>query len=96
MIQCFPSTETFTDVCVFLFPLCKLLLCVCTVCVYIHQDMEFGEWSVCTGADWTLSESYNHWTLLDFMISQQKGVWCLAFYGKRLLISGSSDQTVKV
>ena len=40
-------------------------VCVCTVCVYIHQDMEFGEWSVCTGADWTLSESYNHWTLLD-------------------------------
>ena len=26
----------------------------------------------------------------------QKSVWCVCFYGKRLLLSGSSDHSIKV
>ena len=29
-------------------------------------------------------------------VSMQKAVWCLCFYGKNLLISGSGDQCIKV
>ena len=29
-------------------------------------------------------------------VSMQKAVWCLCFYGKNLLISGSGDQRIKV
>lgn len=77
--------------------------------VVLMVQWEYGDWgqerwsTLCMDTLWVPATSLLHKARLIILptigissVSPQRGVWCTSFYGRNMLISGSSDCTVRV